>query len=269
MTPESSETFTTVAASCSHILGPIAGVPLPARRPRTAGICTRTDPPGLHQTRPKQHDLRFIATGRAPTDGSPPRGHPSPHNDRLQRAQRDAQCITCTPDRGCDQSGWRSLCNVWHGQCTTRANQRYTSGVVQERSKSLKHQLRSLIDNPVTDAVDRLEPKIICVLGIPAQQRRSDHRVPHSVQEPHRNINGSIREFTGTDQFSRQECAIPGASRPRSSPATKMSPNSVGRPHLSHQSCLLHALPKRGQSERHASGLEPFRSRCRQAPPPW
>ncbi|GCE45064.1 hypothetical protein Rhow_001079 [Rhodococcus wratislaviensis] len=225
MTPESSETFTTVAASCSHILGPIAGVPLPARRPRTAGIRTRTDPPGLHQARPKQHDLRFIATGRAPIDGSPPRGHPSPHNDRLQRAQRDARCITCTPDRGCDQTGWRSLCNVWHGQCP---NQRYTSGVMQERSKSLKHQLRSLIDNPVTDAVDRLEPKTICVLGIPAQQRRSDHRVPHSVQEPHRNINGGIREFTGTDQFSRQEYAIPARAGHAAPPPRCLPTRRVG-----------------------------------------
>ena len=34
MTPEPSQTFTTVAASCSHIPGPIAGVPLPAHRPR-------------------------------------------------------------------------------------------------------------------------------------------------------------------------------------------------------------------------------------------
>ncbi|ABG99717.1 hypothetical protein RHA1_ro08673 (plasmid) [Rhodococcus jostii RHA1] len=66
MTPEPSQTFTTVAASCSHILGPITGVPLPARRPRTAGIRTRTDPPGLCQPRPKRHDLRSIATGRPP-----------------------------------------------------------------------------------------------------------------------------------------------------------------------------------------------------------
>lgn len=47
------------------------------------------------------------------------------------------------------------------------------------------------------------------MLGVPAQQHRSDRRVIHSVQEPHRNIDGSIRKFAGTDQFSCQECAIP------------------------------------------------------------
>src|ERR1700761_1085933 len=47
----------------------------------------------------------------------------------------------------------------------------------EEGAQPVQHQIRSLFDDPVADAVDQLDVEIVDVLGISVDQVRREHRV--------------------------------------------------------------------------------------------
>jgi hypothetical protein len=86
-----------------------------------------------------------------------------------------------------------------------------SSRIAEEFPKSIEHQLRSLIDDPVPDVVNRLDLEIGHSFFIAAQQCRGDHWVLHPVQPAHWDIDTCVRIFTAqpTELFPALRSAVP------------------------------------------------------------